>query len=71
MGIILKFKQANEKDIKCIFKLNKELIDKYENIHIINYERVMAWVYQKIKRNISEYTCIFYNNKKGWLFPFL
>ncbi len=50
IGIILKFKQANEKDIECIFKLNKELINKYENIHMIDYERVMTWIYQKIKK---------------------
>ena len=70
IGIILKFKQANEKDIECIFKLNKELINKYENIHMIDYERVMTWIYQKIKKNISEYTCIFYDNKKVGYFRF-
>lgn len=66
----LRFEVSGKEDIDCIFNLNKELIDKYENIQIIEYERVLQWVYRKISRHIKEYTSVFYENKKAGYFRF-
>ena len=39
-------------DIEPIFKLNKALIDEYENIEIIDYQKVLLWVRNKIETHM-------------------
>lgn len=46
---------AARSDVKEIFRLNKELIDKYEDIGKINYAKVMKQVRKDIKEHIDEY----------------
>lgn len=46
------YQAAQEEDIPSIFELNKQLIDQYEDIKIIDYEQVLKWVYQKIETYI-------------------
>lgn len=65
----LTYKNADESDIECIFNLNKNLIDQYEDIKSIDYEKVLLWVHKKIERHIYEYKCIIFEGKKvGYYF---
>ena len=54
----LTYSPAAPSDAGTIFELCKALIDKYEDISTIDYDRVLAWVRYKIEGNISEYRCI-------------
>ena len=40
----LEFTSAQECDIEKIYELNKELIDTYEDIENIEYDKVLKWV---------------------------
>ena len=60
----LKYKPARNMDIEPIFKLNKALIDEYENIEIIDYQKVLLWVRNKIETHIQEYIYVMFNGKK-------
>lgn len=53
---------AVHSDVKPIFLLNKEIIDKYENITKINYHKVMKIVRNGIKQHIHEYRRIMCGN---------
>lgn len=46
---------AAQSDVKAIFRLNKELIDKYEDVGKINYAKVIKQVCKDIKEHIDEY----------------
>lgn len=46
---------AAQSDVKAIFRLNKELIDKYEDVGKINYAKVIKQVRKDIKEHIGEY----------------
>ena len=46
---------AARRDIKAIFRLNKELIDRYEDVARINYSKVMKLVQSGVKERIGEY----------------
>ncbi len=54
---------AAEDDVETVFRLNKELIDKYENVNTINYERVLAQVRDGIARSILDYRRIIYGGE--------
>lgn len=60
----IKYKPADKTDIEPIFKLNKALIDEYENMAIIDYQKVLSWVRNKIETHIQEYECVVFNEKK-------
>ena len=73
----LTYSPAVPVDAGAIFELCKALIDQYEDISIIDYHRVLAWVRRKIEENISEYRRIladgahagyfhFYPAEDGW-----
>lgn len=36
-------------------ELNKALIDEYENIEAIDYQKVLSWVRNKVETHINEY----------------
>ena len=70
----LQFAHAQECDIEKIYAANKELIDIYEDIENIDYEKVLQWVLKKIETNIDEYVAVFLDGKKvGYyhFYPFL
>lgn len=60
----IKYKSADKSDIEPIFKLNKALIDAYENIEMIDYKKVLSWEQKKLESHIQEYTCVMLNEKK-------
>ena len=55
----LQYRMADKEDIPKIYNLAKDLIDQYEDISAIDYEKVLAWVNRKIETHISEYCCDF------------
>ena len=48
----LQFAPAEECDIERIYASNKELIDAYEDVENIDYDKVLQWVLKKIKTHI-------------------
>ena len=54
----LQYRMADKEDIPKIYNLAKDLIDQYEDISAIDYEKVLAWVNRKIETHISEYCCV-------------
>lgn len=60
----IEYKPADRTDVEPIFNLNKALIDEYENIEMIDYEKVLSWVQRKIETHIQEYICVSFDNKK-------
>jgi len=58
----LVYKVSTKSDIHKIYELSKNLINEYEDIQNIDYEKVLKWVYKKIEENIQEYTSIYFNN---------
>lgn len=61
----LTFAPAAAPDMDTIYALSKELIDHYEDISSIDYEKVLAWIRRKIEKKISEYTCVFCDGEKA------
>lgn len=66
----LTYQKATSEDIESIFALNKELIDQYENIQNIEYDKVLNWVRRKIENDIDEYSCVFCDGQKAGYFHF-
>lgn len=66
----MNYKTADKTDIDTIFRLNKCLIDQYENIESIDYEEVLSWVQRKIEIHIEEYTCIILRGEKAGYYRF-
>ena len=60
----LEFVSADESDIPVIFLQAKSLVDTYEDLTSIDYERVLAWLNRKITQNISQYTAVLHNGQK-------
>lgn len=61
----LNYQAAQKEDINQIFDLNQKLIDQYEKIEMIDYDRVMKWVQKKIETYIHDYQAIYYEGKSG------
>lgn len=55
----LSYQLALPEDVDTIFRFNKELIDRYENIQNISYDDVLGWVRRKIEKAIHTYTRIY------------
>ena len=64
------YNKATISDAEHIFSLCKQLIDKYENIDSIDYEKVLLWVRGKLERSIDEYTTIYADGKKAGYYHF-
>ena len=62
--MILQFVSAAETDVPVIFEQAKNLIDTYEDLSLIDYDRVIAWVNRKISKSISQYQCVILNGQK-------
>lgn len=64
------YNKATISDAEHIFSLCKQLIDKYENIDSIDYEKVLLWVRRKLENSIDEYTTIYADGKKAGYYHF-
>ena len=60
----LRYSPAGEEDVELLYALSKDLIDTYEDLASIDYDRVLAWVKRKITKHITSYTCIFNRDEK-------
>ena len=59
------YEKAASSDIECLYQLCKQLIDAYENIECIDYERALRWVRKKLENSIDEYTSIYADERNG------
>lgn len=64
------YQKATIEDIKSIYHLCKKLIDDYEEIKNIDYEKVLIWVKKKIEKCINEYTTIYVDGIKAGYYHF-
>ena len=64
------YDKAKIEDILHIYQLCKQLIDTYENVENIDYDKVMKWVRQKIENSIDEYTVICADGQKAGYYRF-
>lgn len=55
----LSYKKSTARDAEQLFTLCKQLIDKYEDIDSIDYDKVLLWVRRKLARSIGEYTTVY------------
>lgn len=53
---MLTYQTAGEEDAKPLFRLNKQLIDEYEDLDSIDYPKVLQWVSSNISRHISSFS---------------
>ena len=67
----LSFKPALPEDAETLFRLNKELIDRYENVQEIPYEEVLGWVRRKIEKAIHTYTRIYADGVHAGFYRFV
>lgn len=51
----LNYERASGADVEAIFALSKALIDQYEDVESIDYDKVLQWVRRKIEVQIGEY----------------
>ena len=59
------YERATSSDIERLYLLCRQLIDDYENIECIDYERVLRWVRQKLETTIDEYTAVYAEGQKA------
>ena len=60
----LSYSAAELADIFVIYTQAKNLIDTYEVVASIDYEKVLAWVERKLTEKITDYTCVKLDNEK-------
>lgn len=64
------YDRATSSDIKHLYHLCKQLIDDYENIVSIDYEKVLIWIRKKIENSINEYTTVYADGQKVGYYHF-
>ena len=52
----LSYEPAGQEDLEPLFQLNRQLIDRYEDLSSIDYPKVLEWVRRNLSRNLSEIT---------------
>ena len=60
----LQFVSATQADIPVIYTQAKMLIDSYEDLSSIEYDKVLAWIRRKIENNIRQYSCVMMDGEK-------
>ena len=66
----LTYKPAEQRDVQIIFDLSRDLIDRYEDVASIDYDRVLNWMHRKIEENIGQYICVFADGRKAAYYRF-
>ena len=67
----LSYQLALPEDVDTIFRFNKDLIDRYENIQDISYDDVLGWVRRKIEKAIHTYTRIYADGVHAGFYRFV
>ena len=52
---MIAFSSAEQRDLPLLFAMNKTLIDEYEDISAIDYDRVLAWVKKNLEKNLPHF----------------
>ena len=52
------YEKAGDGDIALLYEFNRELVNRFEDMESIDYDRVMQWIYRKLQQHIREYTCV-------------
>jgi ribosomal protein S18 acetylase RimI-like enzyme len=52
----LKYEPAKEEDLDLLFSMNKDLIDRYEDIGAIDYPAVLNWVRKNLRDNLGNFS---------------
>jgi hypothetical protein len=66
----LTYCKATADDSERIYQLCKQLIDDYEDVEAIEYDKVLRWVRNKIIGSIGEYTAVFADGVKAGYYHF-
>lgn len=66
----LAYAPASAQDADTIYDLSRDLIDRYEDVQNIDYDRVLRWVRRKIEDHIAEYICVFADGRKAGFYRF-
>ena len=67
---MIAFEKATACDVEPIYRLCKQLIDDYENMDSIDYDKVLKWVRRKIETSIDAYTAVFVSGEKVGYYHF-
>lgn len=65
---MIRFVPALPEDLELLFQLNRALIDQYEDIGSIDYDKVLLWVRKNIEQNLSHFSRILCNGKPAGFF---
>ena len=51
----LSYEPAREEDLELLYRLNRDLIDRYEDTSAIQYDRVLNWVKENLRRQLPAF----------------
>lgn len=60
---MLTYQKAEPEDIGTLFLLNKQLIEEFEDLASIDYDKVLRWVRRNLEQNLSFFTRIYWDGK--------
>lgn len=60
----LDFKKAKDVDKEIIYSMFCKLVEDYEDLKTVNFEKIKKWEKTKLDKFISEYDCIYLNEQK-------
>lgn len=63
-------KPATTEDVEPIYQWSKWLVDTYEDVTTIPYDRVLQWMHRKIEASLSDYSTIYVQGEKAGYFHF-
>ena len=66
----IEIKSIDDSHLDLIFNLNKNLVDKYENILEIQYDKVLNWIRNNINDNAKYFNAIYYKKELAGFFSF-
>lgn len=69
--MVLTYQKADETDIEPVYQFSKALIDQYEDLQSIDYDKVLRWVRRKLEAHISDYDRILLDGQTVGYFHFL
>ncbi len=65
---MVEFTTAEQRDLPLLFALNRTLIDQYEDVESIDYDRVLRWVEQNLKNQLPHFRRILHNGQLAGFF---
>ena len=60
---MLTYEPARESDVPLLFSLNRQLIDQYEDLASVDYDRAVNWTYRSVLRNLPSFCRILWNGE--------